>query len=241
MPIGIDRFEDANDLGEPTTSERIVRFLFAHDDRAFTRREIADAVDANPETVGTNLTRLKDRDLVRHREPYWALTDNRERAIDALRSYEGDTRRPESGGGTAGVERRDHGTPPEESERTDEHGTETASAASTSPGPHREAAVAFFERVRDHHGEAVDALYLFGSVARGDETPTSDVDVLAVVADDSHYASVDDRLLDIAYDVQLEYGVPVEVHSIRASEFAARDRRGEPFVRTAIEEGEVDA
>jgi hypothetical protein len=64
------------------------------------------------------------------------------------------------------------------------------------------------------------------------------VDVLAVISDEADYATVDDQLLDIAYDVQLEYGARVEVHSIRASEFAARNERGDPFIRTVLAAGE---
>ena len=206
MPIDIDRFEDGDDLGEPPTSKRILRFLLANDDHAYTRKEIAEAIDANPETVGTNLTRLKARNLVRHREPYWALTNDRERVINALDASEGDA---------------------------------LPSATAGADGPHREAASAFFERVRDRLDDAVEALYLFGSVALDSETTNSDVDVLAVIADDTDYAAVDDQLLDLAYDVQLEYGVPVEVHIIRASEFTDRRDRGEPFVRTVVEEGEL--
>ncbi len=86
MPISIDRFEESEEIRELSTSERIVRFLLAHSEQAFTRREIAEAIDTSPETVGTNLTRLKDRGLVRHREPYWAMTDDRERALSALRA-----------------------------------------------------------------------------------------------------------------------------------------------------------
>jgi predicted nucleotidyltransferase len=107
--------------------------------------------------------------------------------------------------------------------------------------PHRKAAAAFIERVRDSLDDAIEALYLFGSVARDSETAGSDVDVLAVIADDANFAAVDDQLLDLAYDVQLEYAVRVEVHAIQASEFAARKDRGEPFVRTVVEEGEFGA
>lgn len=106
--------------------------------------------------------------------------------------------------------------------------------------PHREAATAFFEQVHARLDEAIDALYLFGSVAHERETEDSDVDVLAVIADDAEYAAVDDQLLDIAYDVQLEYGVRVEVHSLRASEFESRREEGDPFVRTVVEQGTAD-
>lgn len=84
MPISIDRFERDEELRERTTSERVVRFLLAHDDQAFTRGELADALDVDPNTIGTNLSRLKERGLVRHREPYWAITDDRERVVHAF-------------------------------------------------------------------------------------------------------------------------------------------------------------
>lgn len=86
MPISIDRFEDSEELRERTTSERVVRFLLAHDEQAFTRSELADALDADPNTVGTNLSRLKERELVRHREPYWAITDDHERVASVFKT-----------------------------------------------------------------------------------------------------------------------------------------------------------
>lgn len=100
---------------------------------------------------------------------------------------------------------------------------------------HHKATATFFKRVSDRLNDDIDALYLFGSVARDTITPDSDVDVLAVIAEDVDYATVDDQLLDIAYDIRLKFGIPVEVHSIRASEFAARKDRGDPFIRNAID------
>lgn len=86
MPISIDKFEDDEELRERTTSERVVRFLLTHDEQAFTRSEIADALDVAPNTVGTNLSRLKERELVRHQEPYWAITDDCERVASAFKT-----------------------------------------------------------------------------------------------------------------------------------------------------------
>jgi predicted nucleotidyltransferase/DNA-binding transcriptional ArsR family regulator len=249
MPIDIDRFKDEDALRDPPTSERIIRFLIEHDDNAYTRGEIADAIDANPETVGTNLTRLKDRGLVRHREPYWAVTDDRERAITTLRDRYDDAALTDLLGTEDGTEWKAHAITPDEFNTPrgdiDADGTpeadNTGASSSTKPptNPHREAAAAFFERVRDRLDTILDALYLFGSVARASATADSDVDVLAVISDDADYATVDDQLLDIAYDIQLEYGVRVEVHSIQASEFAARKERGDPFIRTVVQEGET--
>lgn len=225
VPIDIEQFEDPESLGEPSTSERVLRFLIAHADRAYTRSEIADAIGADPETVGTNLTRLKSRELVRHREPYWAFTDDHEQARAALQKRGADDL-------AALLSEPDRDDSPD----ADRDGQET-SVALTPDGPHRAAASAFVERTRNQLGDVIGTLYLFGSVARRTETVASDVDVLVVIADEADFQHVDEQLLDIAFDVQLEFDVPIEVHSISAGEFEARRERGEPFVRTVVEEG----
>ena len=232
MPIDIEQFDDEPTLGEPTTGERIVRFLITHDDQAFTRSEIADAIDADPETVGTNLTRLKARGLVRHREPYWAFTDDHEQARTVLRERDADNlaallSEPERDSS--------HGT--DDGSRTTYPDAQALDESSLLDDPHRAAASAFVQRARDRLDDAIDACYVFGSVARGTETAASDVDVLVVIADEADVRAVDDQLLDIAFEVQLEHDVPIEVHSLRASEFARRRERGEPFVRRVVTEG----
>jgi predicted nucleotidyltransferase/DNA-binding transcriptional ArsR family regulator len=221
MPIDIGRFEDGAGLGEPSTSERIVRFLITHEDQAYTRAELANALDVKPETVGTNLTRLKDRGLVRHREPYWAFAGDRERARKILHERDMDDLAAlvsapagEANPGSQG--------PPE---------------GSGFDGVHRSAASAFVDRIRTRLGDAIETCYLFGSVARGTESASSDVDVLVAVADEEDFETIDDQLLDAAFDVQLEYDVRIEVHSMPVGEFETRRERGEPFVRTIVEEG----
>jgi transcription initiation factor IIE alpha subunit len=87
MPIDIKEFEEGSDESESlTTAELIVKFLLDNRDKAFRRKEIAQAIDTNPNAVGTNLSRLKDRGLVRHRKQHWALTNDLDRLNDALRA-----------------------------------------------------------------------------------------------------------------------------------------------------------
>lgn len=84
MPIDITEFEQTEEA-ERTTAECIVEFLLENREKAFTRSEIATAIDRNPNTVGSNLSRLKDRGLVRHRKQHWAITDDLDRVVEAMR------------------------------------------------------------------------------------------------------------------------------------------------------------
>jgi predicted transcriptional regulator of viral defense system len=77
MPIDIETFESApedrlRNNGE-TNADRVMRFLAAHPDQAFTQSEIRDATDVNAGSISVVLSRLEDRGLVRHRGTYWAL------------------------------------------------------------------------------------------------------------------------------------------------------------------------
>lgn len=83
MPVRIDDFEAGNLPGEPSVPEQVLAFLQARRDLAFTRGEIAAGIDEDPNAVGTALSRLKDRDLVRHKGKYWAITDDVQRVADA--------------------------------------------------------------------------------------------------------------------------------------------------------------
>lgn len=85
MPINRERFDAIGDEEEATTAQRVIEFLYENRDQAFARGEIAEGIDRDPNTVGTNLSRLKERGLVRHKDRYWTLTDDYDRLADALR------------------------------------------------------------------------------------------------------------------------------------------------------------
>lgn len=79
MPIDIETFESAPEdrlqHGGETNADRVMRFLAAHPDHAFTQSEIRDATDVKAGSISVVLSRLEDRGLVRHRGNYWALGD----------------------------------------------------------------------------------------------------------------------------------------------------------------------
>jgi hypothetical protein len=75
MPISIDEFE-SHDPGErQTNGERVVRFLARNRDKAYKAVEVAEATGVNENSIHPVLKRLEERQLVRHREPYWAIGD----------------------------------------------------------------------------------------------------------------------------------------------------------------------
>lgn len=83
MPVRIEEFESGKLPDGPSVPEQVIAYLYANRDKAFTRSEIATGIDEEPNTVGTALSRLKQRGLVRHRGEYWALTDDLQRVSDA--------------------------------------------------------------------------------------------------------------------------------------------------------------
>lgn len=99
MPVRIEDFESGNLPQGPSVPEQVVTYLTTHRDRAFTRSEIATALDEDPNTVGTALSRLKQRGLVRHRGEYWAITDDMERVTDAYELHSVTERLDQEDGG----------------------------------------------------------------------------------------------------------------------------------------------
>lgn len=99
MPVSIDEFE-SGDLPEgPSVPEQVITYLHAHREAAFTRSEIATALDEDPNTVGTALTRLKKRDLVRHRGRYWAIAEDEQRVAAAYDLHDVSSQLDEADGG----------------------------------------------------------------------------------------------------------------------------------------------
>lgn len=80
MPIDIDRFEEGPEEGlrasGSTNAETILTFLASNDAKAYTPKEIHEETGIPRGSVGTVLSRLEQRGLVRHRGEYWAITDD---------------------------------------------------------------------------------------------------------------------------------------------------------------------
>lgn len=105
------------------------------------------------------------------------------------------------------------------------------------PGdPHERAFEKFARRATDRFGETIDLVILFGSAARGETRGIdSDVDIFIVVTT----PSVEDELRDLAYDVQLEFGVVLSLHVTTVNRF--QERSDHPFVKNVLREGRAYA
>ncbi|MHC4201564.1 MAG: nucleotidyltransferase domain-containing protein [Planctomycetota bacterium] len=90
------------------------------------------------------------------------------------------------------------------------------------------------EIIRGVYGDRLAGIVLYGSVARGDDGPDSDVDILVLI--DGKYGLWDEieRLVDALYDLELESGRLICALPARASEYRGGATQ---LYRNAIEEG----
>lgn len=93
MSIDRETFDHSSEeeLAELSSTEQVLGFLAANEDRAFKATEIAAQTDLDAGTVSTSLTRLKKRNLVEHKGTYWAIT-NDERRLEQHDGYRRATR-----------------------------------------------------------------------------------------------------------------------------------------------------
>lgn len=88
MPVSFDEYEEDTgrmDLSEGTNAHAILSFLAETPDQGYTPQEIARGTDVKRGSVGTTLSRLEDRGLVRHKAEFWAIgEDDRLAAQGAL-------------------------------------------------------------------------------------------------------------------------------------------------------------
>jgi predicted nucleotidyltransferase len=98
-----------------------------------------------------------------------------------------------------------------------------------------QAVMVFLERLRRDHGQDVQRTVLFGSKARGDSAPDSDIYILIVVAQESW--PLRDAISLIASRVSLEYGVLIGPRVIGQERWRGMARDCFSFYRNVESEG----
>ncbi len=93
------------------------------------------------------------------------------------------------------------------------------------------------EDIVDQFAGLALSLVLFGSVARGEQTPQSDVDLLAVVANEKDRETMEEIASSRAPAFQSRFGAPLAVHVLTVGQL--REKRRSPFLVEAARDGVV--
>jgi predicted nucleotidyltransferase len=84
------------------------------------------------------------------------------------------------------------------------------------------------------YGDQVDSILLYGSRARGDERPDSDIDILVVLKDDFNYSEMLRLSSDLAASLSLENDVVISRAFVSKEQF---EQRQTPFLMNVRREG----
>jgi predicted nucleotidyltransferase len=99
----------------------------------------------------------------------------------------------------------------------------------------REAINAFVERIRKQYPDRVSRIILFGSKARGDSRPESDIDIL-LVADTDHWR-FRHAISDIASDVSLTHSVLIAPRVIAQARWERMRSAGYGLYQNVMRDG----
>lgn len=94
----------------------------------------------------------------------------------------------------------------------------------------------FVRRLRQTLSTNVVDVRLFGSEARGDATSESDIDVLVVVQPDTERVRFEDRIIDMAFDVNLDFGVYISPRVVTPGILNDPVWRETPFIKNVARE-----
>lgn len=92
-------------------------------------------------------------------------------------------------------------------------------------------------KIADLYGSKLDSILLYGSYARGEEEPESDVDIALIIKEPDNDIT-HDAMTDIVVDYELDQGVILSVISIELDQYKKWGSES-PFYRNIAKEGVV--
>ena len=70
----------------------------------------------------------------------------------------------------------------------------------------------YVKEIQKIYGSHLKQIILYGSYARGDYTPNSDMDIMILTTlSDSEIEQIENSIFDLAFDFQLEYSIDISV------------------------------
>jgi predicted nucleotidyltransferase len=93
------------------------------------------------------------------------------------------------------------------------------------------------EAVRNAAAVPIRSVILFGSMARGEATMESDIDLLCLTANAEAVEEAEQNLAESAAALRRKFGRRLAVMVLPAATFARRYRQREPLVRDIVETG----
>ena len=97
----------------------------------------------------------------------------------------------------------------------------------------------YVDKVNSIYAEKLIKVILYGSYARGDYTPESDIDIMILVDGDHDEVRVEnDALASMTYDFDMEHDVYVE-YSARSKRYFDYWHKAHPFYQNVNREGIV--
>ena len=91
----------------------------------------------------------------------------------------------------------------------------------------------FAAKAREAYGGAIEEIILFGSVARGDDRPDSDIDILVITSGEDF--RIREFLTGIAFDLLMQTGERLSVKVLSRADVVAH--RHYPFIRSVFRDG----
>jgi predicted nucleotidyltransferase len=91
------------------------------------------------------------------------------------------------------------------------------------------------EKLVNELGDKLDSLILYGSVARGDFGPESDIDVLIIIEN----KELDDKFSDLRYDIDVKNGTVTTFIVYTPVEIENKVKQGFPFINNVLREGKI--
>ncbi|MBU4274190.1 MAG: nucleotidyltransferase domain-containing protein [Actinobacteria bacterium] len=85
--------------------------------------------------------------------------------------------------------------------------------------------------------EGLDSLILFGSVARGEGSDRSDIDLMIVLNNDVDFAKTEARVFDTVTKAQKEFGLPILPIVVTRSEYDSHMKEEKGMWKSVREEG----